>query len=75
MQGRWTILALAACAAMLCANCSLLAAAPDDNAIQKMRDAVPKAPIVKPARKHHRLIFTLCKGFRHGSIPFCTKAF
>jgi type 1 glutamine amidotransferase len=74
MRGRWTILALAACAAVLCANCSILAKDPGDKDIQKMRDAVPKEPIVKPAKPHKMLIFTLCKGFRHGSIPFCTKA-
>jgi len=75
MRGRWTILALAACAAMCCANCSTLAKGPDEKAIQRMRKAAPEQPIVKPARKHRMLIFTLCKGFRHGSIPFCTKAF
>jgi len=75
MRGRWTILALAACAAIVGANCSVLAKGPDEKAIQQMRDAVPKKPIVKPAGPHKMLIFTLCKGFRHGSIPFCTKAF
>jgi len=75
MRGRWMILALAACAAMLCANGSALAKGPGDKDVQEMRDAVPKDPIVKPARKHRMLIFTLCKGFRHSSIPFCTKAF
>ncbi|MFO8014827.1 MAG: ThuA domain-containing protein [Phycisphaerae bacterium] len=74
MRGRWTILALAACAAMMGANCSILAKGPGDEDIQKMREAVPEKPIVKPAKEHKMLIFTLCKGFRHSSIPYCTKA-
>jgi len=75
MRGRRTILALAACAAVMCTNCSILANGPGEKAVKRMREAVPEQPIVKPAGKHKMLIFTLCRGFRHGSIPFCTKAF
>jgi len=76
MRSRWTILALVATAALLCSNCSLLAAkAPSETDVQKMREACPDAPVVQPAKPRKMLIFNLCKGFRHGSIPFADKAF
>jgi type 1 glutamine amidotransferase len=75
MRGRWPLLALIAAAAVLCSNCSLLAGKPDDKMIQKIRDACPDAPVVKPAKPRKMLIFNLCKGFKHGSIPVCDAAF
>jgi len=44
------------------------------NAIEKMERAMPKRPRVKPARPRKMLVFSLCRGFVHGSIPYGKKA-
>ncbi len=45
------------------------AAAKDDEALKKIREAVPDEPIAKPARPRKLLVFTKTAGFRHDSIP------
>ncbi len=74
MRTRWTVLALAAAVAVGSTSC-LWAAKPDAKMIERIRAALPDGPIVKPAKPRRLLIFNLCKGFRHGSIPVCDKAF
>jgi hypothetical protein len=41
---------------------------------QKVVDAVPERARVVPARDRKLLVFTLCKGFRHSSIPLGAAA-
>lgn len=41
--------------------------------IQKVAEALPAAAIVKPKEPRKVLVFTLTKGFRHGSIPLAAK--
>jgi len=43
--------------------------------VEKVRAALPDTPTVKPKQPRKLLIFNLCKGFRHGSIPIGAKAF
>ena len=52
---------------------SLPAEVPPD-AVAQMRAAAPATAPAKPAQPRHLLIYTACKGFKHGSIPFCTAA-
>ncbi len=42
--------------------------------IEKVKAALPDAPYVKPDQPRKVLVFTLTKGFRHGSIPLAAKA-
>ena len=42
--------------------------------IEKVAAALPDAACVKPAAPRKVLVFTLTKGFRHGSIPLAAKA-
>ena len=42
--------------------------------IEKVKAALPAAPTVKPKKARKLLIFSLCKGFVHGSIPIGAKA-
>jgi len=42
--------------------------------LQKIEDAVPTKATAKPTRPRKLLVFTLCKGFVHSSIPYATKA-
>ncbi len=46
--------------------------APDE--LEKIRAAVPAAAPAKPAQARRLLVYTDCKGFPHGSIPYCTTA-
>ena len=45
----------------------------NDEVIAKITKAMPKQATVKPARPRKLLVFTLCTGFRHSSIPVCAK--
>jgi len=49
---------------------------PQPQDIQKMQEAMPSKPTVKPATPRKLLVFNLCgpKGFRHGCIPYWDKA-
>jgi type 1 glutamine amidotransferase len=43
--------------------------------IAKMKEAIPDKPTVTPQKKRKLLIFCLCDGFFHGSIPWANKCF
>jgi hypothetical protein len=43
--------------------------------IDKVTAATPAKPYAKPAESRKIIIFTMTKGFRHGSIPLAAKAF
>jgi len=45
-----------------------------DRDVQKITDAMPKKATARPARPRKLLVFNLCRGFRHGSIPWGAKA-
>jgi len=42
--------------------------------VQKIRDAAPDKAFAAPAKARKLLVFTLCNGYKHSSIPYCTKA-
>lgn len=42
--------------------------------LDRIREAVPKTPSVRVFRAKRLLIFTLCKGYRHASIPYGVEA-
>jgi len=46
---------------------------PEDQ-VQKITAALPDAAPAKPAHPRKMLVFTLTRGFRHGSIPVAAKA-
>jgi len=46
-----------------------------DRDVQRITDAVPSKATVQPKRPRKLLVFNLCKGFRHKSIPWGAKAF
>ncbi len=56
----------------------LLASAPllavTDEEVQKITQAMPDKPLVKPAAERTILMFSLCNGFKHSSIPYWQKA-
>lgn len=45
-----------------------------EQAVEKIRAAAPDKAPAKPAKPRRLLVFTLCRGFRHGSIPYVSKA-
>ncbi|MHC4194613.1 MAG: HEAT repeat domain-containing protein [Planctomycetota bacterium] len=68
---------------LLIASCTnLFAAKPDElqkpsaEEIQQITKAVPRKATARPARRPRRkmLVFSLCNGFEHGSIPYWEKA-
>lgn len=42
--------------------------------VTKMRAAMPDKPVIKPERPRVMLVFSLCNGFKHSSIPYWAKA-
>jgi hypothetical protein len=44
------------------------------NEVEKIEQAAPAKPTVEPAKSRKLLVFDLCKGFKHGSIPYIDKA-
>jgi len=42
--------------------------------IKKMEEAMPTKAVVEPAKPRKLLVFNLCQGFRHSSIPYWDKA-
>ncbi len=75
MQAKWCTLVVVIVATFS----SLLATAqaqdkpiPADK-LEKVAAALPEAAYVKPAAPRKVLVFTLTKGFRHGSIPLAAK--
>jgi type 1 glutamine amidotransferase len=55
-------------------GCTAFGAGVSDADVQKIRDALPDRPAAPPARPRKLLVFNLCKGFKHGSIPTAAKA-
>ena len=49
-------------------------AAVRDAEVQEMRDASPETAPAVPIKPRRMLVFNLCHGFRHGSIPYVAKA-
>ncbi|MEF8788074.1 MAG: ThuA domain-containing protein [Planctomycetota bacterium] len=45
-----------------------------DKQVKKIKRALPDQPIADPSEERQVLIFTLCKGFTHNSIPAGTVA-
>ena len=41
-----------------------------DVEIEKIRSAMPQNPVVKPEKSRTMLVFNLCNGFAHSSIPY-----
>jgi type 1 glutamine amidotransferase len=44
------------------------------NELEKIKDAVPAKATVTPKQPRKLLVFNLCKGYVHSSIPYCAKA-
>ena len=42
--------------------------------IKKMEEAMPTKAVAEPAKPRKLLVFNLCQGFRHSSIPYWDKA-
>jgi type 1 glutamine amidotransferase len=59
------------CCLSLLTNCSR-AVTPEE--VQKMEAAMPAKPVATPKQPRKLLVFNLCKGFKHGSIPYWDKA-
>jgi len=47
---------------------------PSQEEIVKMEKAMPNKPIVEPNKPRKLLVFNLCQGYRHSSIPYWDKA-
>ncbi|AQT69278.1 Cytochrome c551/c552 [Anaerohalosphaera lusitana] len=65
--------------ALICLGLSVVlagvsVAAPTAEQIEKMREAMPDEPVVKAKEGRKLLVFTKCKGYVHGSIPYATKS-
>jgi type 1 glutamine amidotransferase len=59
------------CCLSLLTNCS---SAVSQEEVQKMEAAMPAKPVAAPKQPRKLLVFNLCKGFKHGSIPYWDKA-
>lgn len=53
---------------------SVSEAAISDDDVAKIEKALPKQATVRPAKPRRLLVFNLCKGFKHSSIPYIDKA-
>ncbi|MBN1817207.1 MAG: ThuA domain-containing protein [Sedimentisphaerales bacterium] len=47
---------------------------PSQEEIAKMKEAMPAKPAVKPVQPRKMLVFSLCQGFKHGSITYWDEA-
>ncbi|MHC5082408.1 MAG: ThuA domain-containing protein [Planctomycetota bacterium] len=45
-----------------------------DPEVQKIADAMPDKPVVQPTAQRTMLVFSLCNGFKHSSIPYWKQA-
>ena len=69
---KFTVIGLSAiCCLSLLTNCSG-AVSPQD--VKRIEAAMPAKAVAVPKRPRKLLVFNLCKGFRHGSIPHWDKA-
>ncbi|MHC4098597.1 MAG: ThuA domain-containing protein [Planctomycetota bacterium] len=59
------------CCLSVLTNCSCAVSEQD---VQKMEAAMPAKPVAPPKQPRKLLVFNLCKGFKHGSIPYWDKA-
>jgi type 1 glutamine amidotransferase len=50
-------------------------AAPTEEEVKNITDAMPTTPTVKPEKARKMLVFYRCEGFYHGCIPVANKAF
>jgi len=67
--------AMMLCMTVLCASRQERAAAQvGDDEMARVREALPKKAAVRPKKRRKLLIFNLCKGFVHDSIPIASKA-
>ena len=53
---------------------SVVAAEIPPEQIELLENALPEQPAVVPKQPRKLLIFSLCKGYRHGVIPFASEA-
>ncbi len=45
-----------------------------DQEVRNMQEAMPEKPVVEPVKQRTMLVFSLCKGYAHSSIPYWAKA-
>ena len=72
---RWS-LAVAAAVLLVLAQGGMRAARagdPPPDQVRRVTEAAPKRATAKPKRPRKLLVFNLCRGFKHGSIPLCSK--
>ena len=62
-------------AATIAAGASAAQAAVPDAVVKQIDAAMPEKAPAKPAQKRKLLVFWLCKGYAHGSIPVGNEAF
>lgn len=67
------VAAIILCACAWSSNSARAADLPEEQ-VKKIKQALPEEPIADPAEDRKILVFTLCKGFTHNSIPACTEA-
>ena len=72
MDRMWNNLIAAGLLSVLLPAMSVLAVTEDE--VAKMRAAMPEKAVVKPERPRVMLVFSLCQGFKHSSIPYWAKA-
>jgi len=72
---RWTSISIVLLALMCCWVAPIASWAQSEEEIEKIEAAVPATPRVAPAQGRKLLVFNLCKGYVHGSIPYGAKAF
>ena len=72
MGRKWCAVAVTVAAVMALATWAQ--AAVSEEMIQKIMAAMPAKAIAKPAKARKLLVFTLAKGYKHGSIPVAAKA-
>jgi hypothetical protein len=56
---------------LLAASCVF---AVTDQEVEKIQEAMPAKPVVQPASPRTMLVFSLCNGYPHSSIPYWKKA-
>lgn len=59
------------CCLSLLTNCSRAVTSEE---VQKIEAAMPAKPVATPKQPRKLLVFNLCKGFKHSSIPYWDKA-
>jgi len=77
MRRRTTIVVVIACGLMMAVGAACGAQAqkkPSAEELAKIRQAAPAKPTVKPTKPRKLLVFSLCQGFRHSSIPYWDAA-